>query len=46
MNPQMFEQMKKNMSHGDAKAAALRMATMSDQELRDYAKMAGNITLR
>mmetsp|Transcript_44138 Transcript_44138/g.51010 ORF Transcript_44138/g.51010 Transcript_44138/m.51010 type:complete len:583 (-) Transcript_44138:180-1928(-) len=41
MNPQMFEQMKQNMSHSDAKMAAARMATMSDQELRDYAKMAG-----
>jgi tetratricopeptide (TPR) repeat protein len=41
MNPQMFEQAKKNMSHGDAKTAATRIATMSDQELKEYAKMAG-----
>lgn len=40
-NPSMFENLRQNMTHADAKSNAQRMATMSDDELKNYARMAG-----
>ena len=40
-NPYMFDQAKNNMSADNLKMASERLATMSDDELRNMSKMAG-----
>ena len=43
MNPQMFEQARRNMNPDTMKMASEQISGMSDEQLNNFSKMTGNI---